>query len=127
MAVKKVQVMSQNKADQRVISVGPQGEASIHENDLEQILELPSLPKNASPDEVIFLTHILSLKTAALIHLGLITEYGEEDIDLETAKQIIDTLEVLSKRTKGHLSFEESKHLEASIKDLKMAYLSVKN
>jgi hypothetical protein len=119
--------MSQNKPEQRVISVGPRGEASIQEAELEQWLELPQLSQNASPDEVIFLTHIMSLKTAALIHLGLIAEYGEEEVDLETAKQIIDTLEVLSKRTQGHLSFEENKHLEASIKDLKMAYLSVKD
>lgn len=115
--------MSPNKAD-RVFNVGPEGQAAIDHTHLESSVELPPLPQNASPDEVIFLTHILSLKTAALIHLGVIKEYGEE-LDLETAKQIIDTLEVLQKRTKGHLSFEESRHLEASIKELKVAYISV--
>ena len=38
---------------------------------------------------------------------------------------MIDILEVLEKRTKGHLSYEESRHLAASIKELKVAYLSV--
>jgi hypothetical protein len=115
--------MSHNKAD-RVFNVGPGGQASIDDAQVESTIELPPLPKNASPDEVIFLTHILSLKTAALVHLGVIKEYGDE-LDIETAKQIIDTLEVLEKRTQGHLSFEEARHLEASIKELKMVYLSV--
>lgn len=115
--------MSHNKAD-RVFNVGPEGQASIDDTQAESTIELPPLPKNTSPDEVIFLTHILSLKTAALVHLGVIKEYGDE-LDIETAKQIIDTLEVLEKRTQGHLSFEEARHLEASIKELKMVYLSV--
>ena len=115
--------MSPNKAD-RVFSVGPEGQAAIDDSKAKSTIEWPPLPQNASPDEVIFLTHILSLKTAALVHLGVIKEYGEE-LDLETAKQIIDTLEVLEKRTKGHLSFEESRHLAASIKELKVAYISM--
>lgn len=113
-----------SKWPERVINVGPHGEAAIDED--HHSFEGPTIeiPRNSSPDEVIFLTHILSLKTAALVHLGIITDYGDE-LDLETAKQIIDTLEVLSKRTKDHLSYEESRHLEASIKELKVAYLSV--
>ncbi len=121
--------MSPKKAE-RVFNVGPEGQASIDPNqDMmtgqdEITWELPSIPANSSPDEVIFLTHILSLKTAALVHLGVIKDYGDE-LDLEMAKQIIDTLEVLEKRTQGHLSFEEAKHLESSIKELKVAYLSI--
>lgn len=112
--------MSSKKAD-RVFSVGPEGQAEI--NGEQGSFELPPISKDSSPDEVIFLTHIMSLRTAALVHLGLITEYGD-DLDIETAKQIIDTLEVLEKRTQGHLSFEESRYLESSIKELKLAYLS---
>ena len=109
---------------ERVINVGPQGDAAIDERGADKEYELPQIPRNSSPDEVVFLTHILSLKTAALVHLGIINDYGEE-IDLEVAKQMIDILEVLEKRTKGHLSYEESRHLAASIKELKVAYLSV--
>ena len=115
--------MSPKKAE-RVFNVGPEGQTSVHSDPEEVTLELPPISADSSPDEVVFLTHILSLKTAALVHLGLIKDYGDE-LDLETAKQIIDTLEVLEKRTKGHLSFEESRHLEASIKELKVAYLSI--
>ena len=115
--------MSKHKTE-RVISVGPQGEAAIDEETSTITGATIEIPRNSSPDEVIFLTHILSLKTAALVHLGIINDYGDE-LDLETAKQIIDTLEVLSKRTEGHLSYEESRHLEASIRELKVAYLSV--
>ena len=112
------------KKAERVFNVGPEGQTSVHSDSEEVTLELPPISDDSSPDEVIFLTHILSLKTAALVHLGLIKDYGDE-LDLETAKQIIDTLEVLEKRTKDHLSFEESRHLEASIKELKVAYLSI--
>ena len=118
-------MMSNPKADHRVFSVAPEGSTAIEGADRSIEDVLPTLPKDCSPDEVIFLTHILSLKVAALVHLGVIKEQGEE-VDIETAKQIIDTLEVLKKRTGGHLSFEEEKMFETSLKELKVAYLSVK-
>ena len=112
--------------EQRVFNVAPEGVASIETAEAHQTAsQLPPLPPAKSPDEVVFLTHILSLKTAALIHLGVIAEAGET-VDLETAKQIIDTLIVLEKRTEGHLSYEEKQLLSASIRELKMAYLAAK-
>ena len=110
--------------ERRVFSVAPEGVASIEANQRSQhSSEIPPLPPASSPDEVIFLTHVLSLKTAALIHLGVITEVGES-VDIETGKQIIDTLIVLEKRTQGHLSYEEGKLLNTSIQELKMAYVA---
>jgi hypothetical protein len=117
-----------SKADQsRVFNVAPEGVASIDSSVSDRVdAEVSSISSSTSPDEVIFLTHILSLKTAALIHLGVIHEAGES-VDLETAKQIIDTLEVLKKRTAGNLSYEERQWLDASTHELKMAYLSAKS
>jgi hypothetical protein len=116
-------VMSKDD-EQRVFSVAPEGVASIETAEvISESPKLPPLPPAKSPDEVVFLTHILSLKTAALIHLGVIAEVGES-IELETAKQIIDTLIVLEKRTQGHLSYEEARLLDASIRELKMAYIA---
>lgn len=110
--------------EQRVFNVAPEGVASIKTPEPSHAsASLPPIPPAGSPDEVVFLTHILSLKTAALIHLGVITEVGES-MDLETAKQIIDTLIVLEKRTKGHLTYEETQLLDASIRELKMAYVT---
>ena len=113
-----------SKADQRrVFQVAPEGVASINDAEERIAADIENTPKSGSPDEVIFLTHILSLKTAALIHLGVIQEAGE-GIDLDTAKQIIDTLEVLKTRTEGNLSYAETQLLDASTRELKMAYLA---
>jgi len=110
--------------ERRVFSVAPEGVASIETTEPHDTSsDLPPFPPAKSPDEVIFLTHILSLKTAALIHLGVITEAGES-VDFETAKQIIDTLIVIEKRTQGHLSYEEGRLLDASIRELKMAFIA---
>ena len=60
--------------EQRVFSVAPEGIASIEANQRnQQSSELPPIPPASSPDEVIFLTHILSLKTDLflMIILGL--------------------------------------------------------
>ena len=120
---------SRDRSDQtsrRVFNVAPEGKTSIETHD-EQYKAIPAdfeqVIRSSSPDEIIFLTHILSLKTAALIHLGVIEEAGEER-DLETAQQVIETLIVLEKRTRDHLSFEEHRLLETSIQELKRAYLS---
>lgn len=119
----RVEVMS--KADQRrVFSVAPEGVASINSSADERVAaDVSSIPTSSSPDEVVFLTHLLSLKTAALIHLGVIKEAGEEP-DLETAKQIIDTLSAIKRRTAGNLSYEEERLLDASVNELQVAYLS---
>ena len=123
---------SRDRGDQtsrRVFNVAPEGKTSIetHDEQDEQYEAIPAdfeqVIRSSSPDEIIFLTHILSLKTAALIHLGVIEEAGEER-DLETAHQVIETLIVLEKRTRDHLSFEERRLLEASIQELKRAYLN---
>ena len=108
--------------DQRVFSVAPEGTASIETSQTQN----SPFPTSSSPDEVIFLTHILSLKTAALIHLGVIKEAGEQ-VDLETAQQMIETLIVIEKRTRGNLSFEEHRLLEAALDELRLAYLKVRS
>ena len=117
------------RGERRVFNVAPEGVTSIEvdqsshsESARPTPIDLEQIIKSSSPDEVIFLTHILSLKTAALIHLGVIKEAGEE-MDLETAQQIIETLIVLEKRTQGHLGFEERQLLETAIQELKQAYL----
>jgi hypothetical protein len=118
--------MSKSRGDQRVFSVAPAGDTEIESPDLGFEGQLPPLPQSSSPEEVVFLTHILSIKVAALVHLGLIPEQGEE-VDIETAKQMIDTLDVLKKRTSGNLSFEESQLIDASLKELKVAYVAAQS
>ena len=102
----------------RVFRVAPEGSAVVEIDDVEY-------HKTHTSSEVIFLTHILSLKTAALMHMGVIP--GEENaFDLETAKHMIETLQVLREKSEGNLNAEEKKHLEASIYELQMAFIKVK-
>jgi hypothetical protein len=101
----------------RVFKVAPEGEAHLEEGE-------PLHARSTSPSGVTFLTHILSLKTAALIHLGLLPDSNEE-FDLETAAHIIETLQVLKEKTMGNLSHQEQKLLEASLYELQVAFVKV--
>ena len=109
---------STTSSNQRVFSVAPEGETQQVDIDNQDLYT------QSSPAEVIFLTHLLSLKTAALIHLGLVSN-EEDDIDFETASHIIDTLDVLKDKTSGNLTQEETQHLNAILYDLKRAYVQV--
>ncbi len=72
-----------------------------------------------------FSTFILSLHTSALFHLGLIADprTNETVKNLPAAKQTIDILDMLEKKTKGNLDEEERKLLEGVLFELKMAYV----
>jgi hypothetical protein len=109
---------SKSSSNQRVFTVAPEGETQQVDVDNQDLYT------KSSPTEVIFLTHLLSLKTAALIHLGLV-DNEEGDIDFETASHIIDTLDVLKEKTNGNLTQEETHHLNAILYDLKRAYVQV--
>ncbi len=76
-------------------------------------------------DDVVFLSHILSLKETALMEMGLIEGESQEP-NLEVAAHIIDTLQVLLIKTKGNLSQDEVILLESSIKELKMNFIKLK-
>jgi hypothetical protein len=111
--------LMKKKQHDRVFTVAPEGSARV-----EQGKTISS--SNTSSSEVIFLTHILSLKTAALMHMGIVPSQ-EDTFDLETAQHIIDTLTVLQEKSKGNLSTEEQKHLTASIYELQVAFIKVRD
>lgn len=85
-------------------------------------------PEGKASFEADFSTFIYSLNTQALLFLGKIpnpiTKKYEKDID--TAKYLIDTIDMLSKKTKGNLDENESKMVENVLYDLRMAYISEK-
>jgi len=98
-----------------------------------------AMPEGATPESaagerragplppITFATFIFSLNTSALIHLG---EYPdpvtgtERDIDL--AKQTIDLLGMLKEKTRGNLTSEEERMLDAFLFDLRMRFLRLK-
>jgi hypothetical protein len=79
------------------------------------------------PPPVTFPTFLLSLHTAALIHLGLIPDpvSNEQVVNLGLARQNIDLLEMLQKKTKGNLDDEESKLFDNILYELRMVYVQV--
>ena len=84
------------------------------------------------PDEIFsnlitFSTFVLSLNTAALVHLGEIPDpiTNKKQVNLTLAKQTIDTLEMLREKTKGNLSLDEEKLLQSIIYELKLKFLKL--
>ena len=72
-----------------------------------------------------FSTHILSLASSALISLGKMPAPGGEDleVDLETAKHLIDVIGMLEVKTKGNLDDAEQKLVQSLLYDLRVAYV----
>ncbi|MDA7978516.1 MAG: DUF1844 domain-containing protein [Pirellulales bacterium] len=74
-----------------------------------------------------FQLHISNLATQALMFLGQfpnpITE--KQEIRLNDAKHVIDTLVVLDEKTKGNLDDQEAQMMEGVLHELRMAFVSV--
>jgi uncharacterized protein DUF1844 len=72
-----------------------------------------------------FSTHILSLASSALVSLGQMPAPGGEtiEVDLETAKHLIDVIGMLETKTKGNLDDGEQKLLQSLLYDLRVAYV----
>ena len=78
--------------------------------------------------EISFERFTASLYMTAMLQLGLMHEQGGEPrIDLIGARQTIDTLSLLSEKTKGNLSSREQSFLQNSLYELRMAYVDVTN
>jgi len=75
-----------------------------------------------------FSTFVLSLSTSVLLHLGLVTEQGEQsgerpEANLPLARHSIEILEVLREKTRGNLDPDEEKLLSEILHDLHMRYV----
>jgi hypothetical protein len=75
--------------------------------------------------QVDFSTHVVSLASTALIALGRMPGPDGEShpLDLETARHLIDVLDMLSHKTKGNLEEAEQKLLASLVYDLHIAYV----
>ena len=78
---------------------------------------------------VSFISFILSLNTTALFHLGELAhpETGQTVVDLELARNSIDTLVMLEEKTKGNLEKNEQELLERVLYELKMRFIKAKD
>jgi hypothetical protein len=78
--------------------------------------------------EVNFERFIASLYMSALMQLGLVHEQGgHAGVDLVGARQTIDTLGMLSEKTKGNLTTVEDNLMQNVLYELRMAYVEVTN
>lgn len=72
-----------------------------------------------------FSTLVLSMASAAMMHLGRIPSPSGEpaEIDLDAAKQSIDILAILEEKTRGNLDDGEQKLLRSLLYDLRVAFV----
>jgi hypothetical protein len=72
-----------------------------------------------------FSTHVLSLASSAMVALGTMPapDGGNQPVDLETAKYLIDVIGMLEQKTQGNLDESETKLLQSLLYDLRVAYV----
>jgi hypothetical protein len=80
-----------------------------------------------APFEPSFGTLLISLSTQALMHLGEIPdlEGGGASRDLAAARNIIDLIGVLERKTQGNLDADEAALLERILYDLRMRFVAI--
>ncbi len=74
-----------------------------------------------------FPTFVLSIASAAMMGLGLAPrpDSGKQEVDLELARQNIDLLELIQKKTKNNLTPDEEKLLERLLFEVRAKFLEV--
>jgi Domain of unknown function (DUF1844) len=78
--------------------------------------------------EMNFERFMASLYMTAMMQLGLMHEQGgQPGVDLIGARQTIDTLGMLSEKTKGNLTPKEQGFMQNCLYELRMAYVEVTN
>lgn len=73
-----------------------------------------------------FASIVQSVMTQALFYLGdIATASGEAGVNLDMAKHHIDSLGVLEEKTKGNLTAEEQKFLDAALYETRMRFVAI--
>ena len=94
--------------------------------DLDKEVELSG--HSAKDFEISFERFLASLYMTAMLQLGLMRQQGEQPrVDIIGARQTIDTLSLISEKTKGNLTASEENFLQNSLYELRMAYVEVTN
>ncbi|MFO7750241.1 MAG: DUF1844 domain-containing protein [Desulfobacteraceae bacterium] len=89
--------------------------------------EKRSSSKKSMPG-VDFSTFILSLYSSALVQLGEMEDpaTGQTSRNMELAKQTVDMIIMLEKKTRGNLDVEEANLMKSLLHELRMAYVRAK-
>ena len=95
-------------------------------NDLDKEVELSG--HSAKDFEITFEKFLAQLYMTAMLQLGLMRQQGEQPrVDIIGARLTIDTLSLISEKTKGNLTAAEENFLQNSLYELRMAYVEVTN
>jgi len=70
---------------------------------------------------------VMSLAHSALVSMGMVEhpESGDSQVDLDTARQTIQILEMLQEKTRNNLEAEEDRLLGSLLYELRMAFVDV--
>ena len=127
---KSFKVVDKRKVADSESESGVKEEIEAKQAEIEKETEEAQAAPNAEiPNfEADFANFIYSLNTQALLFLGKIPNpiSKKYEKDVGTAKYLIDTIDMLSKKTKGNLDENEAKLIENVLYDLRMAYISEK-
>jgi hypothetical protein len=94
--------------------------------DLDTQVELSG--HSAKDFEINFERFMASLYMTAMVQMGLMRQQGAQpQVDIIGARQTIDTLSLISEKTKGNLTPAEENFLQNSLYELRMAYVEVTN
>jgi hypothetical protein len=84
--------------------------------------------RSAKELEMSFERFLASLYMTAMLQMGLMHQQGEQPrVDIIGARQTIDTMSLLTEKTKGNLTSAEENFLQNSLYELRMAYVEVTN
>jgi len=98
------------------------------DSQLQRELDSEGKGHKASDFEITFEKFIASLYMTALMQLGLVHEQGgQPGADLIGARQTIDTLSLISEKTRGNLTPDEERMFSTCLYELRMAYIEVTN
>ncbi|MDD2316710.1 MAG: DUF1844 domain-containing protein [Desulfobacterales bacterium] len=83
--------------------------------------------ESGSLPEINFSTFVFSLNSSALVHLGVLEDpaTGKPAKDLPLAKQTIDIIGMLEKKTRGNLTNDEARLLENILHELRLMYVKL--
>ena len=94
--------------------------------DMDREVELGG--QSAKDFEITFERFLASLYMTGMMQLGVMHEQGATpQLDLIGARQTIDSLSLLSEKTKGNLTSTEQTFLQNALYELRMAYVEVTN
>jgi len=94
--------------------------------DLDTQVELSG--HSAKDFEINFERFMASLYMTAMLQMGLMRQKDvQPQVDIIGARQTIDTLSLISEKTKGNLTPTEENFLQNSLYELRMAYVEVTN